>query len=260
MRALLLAIALLAVPASAQNHNARYTLSGTTTETGISGTNGTAFSFWMNQQSGALDTAVLHTLSVWQTDGRPCQIEAGFWMAPDGFSMRAGDHRQTRRLDYEVYDTPAFEPDVILDCGTARGKRTVEAAFPTPEQDDDPTTATATLWGHHGAAAIHGIRVCTDGSSPAVRGVRALVSTLNENGNGQVLRQPSQADTFERSGCRTWEPAQRCPLGNVATRVRAYYDGYGADRTLVGLSLMCRAVDIEPLSGGNNRLTIQRRN
>ncbi|MEM1115435.1 MAG: hypothetical protein AAF594_05875 [Bacteroidota bacterium] len=242
MRTLLLAAAVLvAVDASAQ-HNARYTLTGPATETGIAGTAG--LSFPLHPPVGT--PGVLHTLSLWQTEGRPCQVEAGFWTAEEGFPLSAGDAQTTDRLTYEEHRDPGeTTPGVMLDCGTARQKRTVRAPFPEAEPAGDGTV-TIGLWGHNGAAAIHGLRVCTGAGSPAIRGVRAFVSTLNAYGDGRVARLRGQADVFERPACQTWQPAQRCPAGQVATAATAFY---GGDDTLVGLRLTCRAVDIAPLSG-----------
>lgn len=249
MRVLLLTVAVLLVaPASAQNHNAHYALTGATTETGVSGT--AAMTYWLSPStSQGSQYGILHELSFWENEGRPCQIGGSFWTAPEGFTTQAGNHKLTEVLNYGTYRDMGQDPEVGLDCeGTPRAKRTLQAEFPAPDG------ATLYVWGRSGAAAIHGVRVCTDGQDPAVRGVRALVSTLNEDGNGRVVRRPGLAQTFERRACRTWETAQRCPIGQVATRVKGHY----MQNQLVGLSLMCRAVDIDSMSGGS--LTIQRRN
>ena len=204
-------------PSTSGNNDARYVLSGPTATTPISGDNGTS-SFVL---TSARPNAILFALWFSERGDDPCKIQSRSWIAPFGF---------------EDNDEP-FDNAIWDRCGGNSGStRGVVSQFP----------ASTGSVGLGGAAAIHGVQVCTNnrnGNNLKLKGVKIFASMLNQDGQGRVVRSGSYSETFERTNCRKWEQVRRCGSGQVATSLQVHFRG----RSVTGLALKCRAVTVTPL-------------
>lgn len=248
MRTLLaLLVVALAPPGALAQHNARYTPTGAETLTDVSGTSvdGPMRTF----RSVRLDrfgADFLYGLSLWDGPNGPCSVTAVGWAARQGFpdGLESSWRHEKRFETYSERLGPSSR--TTIDCTGGKSERSAEAAFPSPPRTTRPGTGPAIVFrGHNGAAAISGLRVCTDGSG-AVRGMSLFTSTINAGGNGRVER--SGTETAEFPGCDSWARARHCPKGQVATGVDLHYAETDApgDR-LTGMALRCRGVEVSPL-------------
>lgn len=232
MRLLVLAcLALFATDAHAQiratlsantsgSTNARYTLTGATTTTAISGNNGTSSTILTSESPNS----ILYQLRFREGRDRPCYVRAGFWSAPNGWPINGST-------------SDNFSGRLWRQCsGGVYSPQTVSAQFPPGESS-----------GLGGTAAIHGIQVCTNDRNDnniRVKGVKILVSMMNQDGQGRIVRSGSYAESFERPNCRKWEQVRRCPQGQVATGLQIFHRG---GDNMTGLALKCRQVTVSPL-------------
>jgi hypothetical protein len=111
----------------------------------------------------------------------------------------------------------------------------VDASLSGPPTCQSPTQLGLAKF-DDGQHFVHGIRVCTSGPIPRVKGIEIYATKVNEDGtiSGQGV-----SERFVASGCSAWSPTRFCPAGKVAVGVLSYFtDGGGFS----GLALQCMAL------------------
>ena len=207
-------------------------LSGPITTTLLSGENGDR-SFFVTSD---VPHAFLVGLTFGERSDNPCYIKAQFYATPNGPDSAVFD-------DVEIIG-PLAGVNCDTDSPTPRSLERIRGAFPPGP----------------GVAAVHGIQVCTNDRNEnhvKLKGARILVSAINRNGNGQIVRDPGLAEDFERRNCSAWqEPLRRCPTGTVAVGLQVFTRG---TETMTGLALQCRAATVTVPPQPNTRRGVDRR-
>lgn len=93
-----------------------------------------------------------------------------------------------------------------------------------------------------GEVLIGQIEVCSTGNSKrSLSGIR--ISGDRPKADGSTTVSPV-VDRSERPNCAEWSTAQRCPDGTYGTGLVVHNDKYGDVRSIVGLQLICREIEV----------------
>ncbi|MEO0559440.1 MAG: hypothetical protein AAF170_14790, partial [Bacteroidota bacterium] len=95
---------------------------------------------------------------------------------------------------------------------------------------------------HYVFRAAHGLRACLNGRGTRIKGVRLFGSTINQDDDGDVRRDPALKRDFERPNCNTWKTKRTCSAGEVIVGLDIHHDA----SSIKGLAPKCASVTVAP--------------
>jgi hypothetical protein len=134
-------------------------------------------------------------------------------------------------LSLALQDLPG-QPEVDTDLG-------INASLSGPSTCTGPTLA-GTAKFEAEQVFVRGVRVCTSGDIPRVRGIEIHAAKVNDDGTVTPNAQPSKR--FAVDGCNAWSAAAFCPKDQIAVGARGYFTDAGG---FSGIALQCSALEAQ---------------
>ncbi|GAB5534518.1 MAG: hypothetical protein Rubg2KO_07670 [Rubricoccaceae bacterium] len=197
-------------------------------------TTGSAHTLSVSGTSGTVTTrmpgndAILLGMDIDESGDAPCEVEL-YWWRENGDSAPQGIFETT----FTLCGTP-FNASGLVAVGHDSGSLQYRY-FSAPE---------------YVYYAAHGVRTCHNRAGTRVKGVRLFGSTINQDNDREVRRDPALKRDFERTNCNTWQTVRKCPAGEVVVGIDIHTSG----TSITGLAPKCATVSVvQDNSAGTRR-------
>ena len=162
--------------------------------------------------------AILLGFDIDESGDAPCQVDL-YWWRENGDSSPQGNITTTFTLCGTQHQASGLA--VVANTGTALNYRYYDNS-------------------EYAYYAAHGIRTCLNNAGTRVKGVRLFGSTINQDDDREVRRDPALKRDFERPNCNTWQTVRKCPAREVMVGIDIHHDG----SSISGLAPKCAAVTV----------------